>query len=104
MKTVKAFIEIGNDGTYSVYVDLEDDTLNYGIHGNGNSAKEAVEDFLSAYRAMKDYFAAKKEYFSEAEFEFHYDVPSFLSHGQNALTLAGLERLTGVRQGLLELV
>ena len=30
MNKVKAFIEQGNDGTYGVYVDLEDNTLNCG--------------------------------------------------------------------------
>ena len=54
MNTVKAFVEIGKDGTYSVYVDLKDNTLNYGIHGTGNTVKDAVEDFASAYEAMKD--------------------------------------------------
>jgi len=28
MNTVKAFIERGNDGTYGVYVDLEDNSFN----------------------------------------------------------------------------
>jgi len=98
MKKVKAFIEIGNDNTYSVYVDLEDNTLNYGIHGNGNNIKEAVRDFLSAYQAMKDFFATKNEKFIEVEFEFHYDVASFLSYYGNIITLAGLQRLTGINQ------
>ncbi|MDR0371090.1 MAG: hypothetical protein LBH80_04475 [Prevotellaceae bacterium] len=51
MNTVKAFIERGDDGNYSVYIDLDDKTLNYGIHGTGNTAKEAVADFNSAYEA-----------------------------------------------------
>ncbi|GHT02204.1 hypothetical protein FACS189440_09740 [Bacteroidia bacterium] len=29
MNKVKAFIERGNDGTYGVYVDLEDNSFNY---------------------------------------------------------------------------
>lgn len=40
MKKVKAFIERGNDGTYGVYIDLLDKTLNYGIHGDGKTAKK----------------------------------------------------------------
>jgi len=101
MKKVKAFIEIGDDNTYSVYVDLDDNTLNYGIHGNGNSVKEAIADFLSAYKAMKDFFVIKNEIFTEANFEFHYDVASFLSYYKNIITLAGLERLTGINRGQL---
>jgi len=61
MKTVKAFIERGNDGCYSVYVDLQDKTLNYGIHGTGVTVKEAVNDFMSAYEAMKKFHLQKNK-------------------------------------------
>lgn len=101
MSRVKAFIERGSDGTYSVYVDLEDSTLNYGIHGNGNTVKEAVEDFNSAYGAMKEFYAKKGKPFVEAEFEFKYDTASFLEYYSKIISLAGLERLTGVNQGQL---
>ncbi len=103
MKTnnVKAFIERGNDGTYSVYLDLEDTILNYGIHGNGKTAKEAVDDFNSAYEAMKVFYKSKGKHFVEAEFEFVYDIASFLDYYSKVVSLAGLERLTGVNQGQL---
>ena len=39
MNKVKAFIERVADGTYSVYIDLEDDTLNYGIIGEGDTVE-----------------------------------------------------------------
>ena len=97
---VKAFIERGNDG-YSVYVDLEDTTLNYGIHGTGSTAKEAISDFISAYEAMKEFHKSKEKEFVEADFDYQYDVPSFLSYYSNILSLAGMERLTGVNQGQL---
>ena len=98
MKTIKAFIERGDAGTYSVYVDLEDNTLNYGIHGTGNNAKEAVNDFISAYETMKEFHNKKGIDFIEATFDFQYDVPSFLSYYSNILSLAGLHRLTGINQ------
>jgi len=101
MKTVKAFIERGNDGNYSVYVDLEDKTLNYGIHGTGTTAKEAVNDFISAYETMKEFHHKKDKEFVEANFEFVYDVPSLLSYYSNVLSLAGLHRLTGINQAQL---
>ncbi|MCL2417643.1 MAG: DNA-binding protein, partial [Bacteroidales bacterium] len=80
MKTVKTFIERGNDGSYSVYVNLEDKTLNYGIHGTGKTAKEAVNDFISAYETMKEFHNIKGKEFVEANFNFVYDVPSLLSY------------------------
>jgi len=101
MKKVKAFIEIGNDKTYGVYVDLDDNTLNYGIHGDGSTVREAVDDFLNSYQEMKEYYKEIKKKFIEVEFDFHYDVASFLAYYGNVITLAGLERLTGVNRGQL---
>ena len=100
MKTIKAFIERGSSN-YSVYVDLEDNTLNYGIHGTGETAREAVDDFMSAYEAMKVFHHRNNKKFVEAMFEFQYDVPSFLSYYSNILSLAGLHRLTGINQAQL---
>jgi hypothetical protein len=101
VKTVKAFIERGNDGTYSVYVDLENNTLNYGIHGDGDSAKEAVEDFISGYEEMKEFYRQKGKEFVEAKFTYVYDTASFLAYYSKVLSLAGLQRITGVNQGQL---
>ena len=53
MNKVKAFIERGTDGTYGVYVDLNDETLNYGIHGDGATKQEAIDSFMTAYEDMK---------------------------------------------------
>ena len=101
MNTVKAFIEIGKDGTYSVYVDLEDNTLNYGIHGTGDTVKDAVEDFASAYEAMKELYRQKGKEFVVASFEYHYDMASFLQFYSTYFSLAGLSRMTGIHQGQL---
>ena len=49
MNKVKAFIERANDGSYSVYIDLDDNTLNYGIHGEGETVEEALTDFKASY-------------------------------------------------------
>lgn len=101
MNKVKAFIERGNDGSYGVYVDLEDNTLNYGIHGDGATAEEAIADFTISYSEMKKFYAEQGRTFVEADFEFVYDMASFLSYYSKTLSLAGLERLTGVAQGQL---
>jgi len=98
---VKAYIEKGNDGNFSVYIDLNDKTLNYGIHGTGKTAKEAVDDFMSAYQTMKKFYADKGKWFVETTFDFQYDVASFLQYYSNKFTLAGLQEITGINQGLL---
>jgi predicted RNase H-like HicB family nuclease len=101
MNTVKAFIERGNDGTYGVYVDLDDNSLNYGVIGEGHTVQEAIEDFKICYREMKELHEEENLPFVEAEFEFHYDTSSFLDYYTNYFSLAGLSRLTGIHQGQL---
>ncbi|MDR1197660.1 MAG: helix-turn-helix domain-containing protein [Prevotellaceae bacterium] len=101
MKKVKAFIERGIDGTYGVYVDLNDNTLNYGIHGDGATVHKAIEDFQASYLEMKELYAEENKKFVEAEFEFIYDTASFLQYYTNYFSLAGLSRLTGIHQGQL---
>jgi hypothetical protein len=98
MNKVKAFIERGNDGTYGVYVDLEDSTLNYGILGEGQTVQEAIDDFKASYLEMKELFDEEKKHFVEADFEFHYDTASFLQYYSNYFSLAGLGRVTGINQ------
>jgi len=101
MNRVKAFIERGNDGTYGVYVDLDDNTLNYGIHGDGKTVNEAIADFSASYLEMKKAYKEDGMNFVEAEFEFLYDTASFLNYYTNYFSLAGLSRLTGIHQGQL---
>lgn len=98
MKTVKAFIERSSEGGFSVYVDLNEDALNYGIHGTGSTAREAVDDFMSAYKTMKEFYGNKGLEFVEAEFEYVYDTASFIQFYSSYFTLAGLSRLTGINQ------
>ena len=101
MNSVKAFIERSVDGTYSIYVDLEDNTLNYGIHGTGDTVKEAMEDFKASYEDMKKLHHAKGEYFVEASFEYCYDTMSFLRFYMDYFSLEGLSRMTGIHRGQL---
>ncbi|MDR2205839.1 MAG: helix-turn-helix domain-containing protein [Flavobacteriaceae bacterium] len=101
MNKVKAFIEIGKDRTYSVYIDLADNTLNYGIHGNGNTVDEAIEDFKNSYSEMKEIYAEMNKKFVEAEFEYHYDTASFLEYYTAYFSLTGLSRLVGIHHGQL---
>ena len=98
---IKAFIERGKDGTYGVYVDLEDEKLSYGIIGDGDTVKEAIDDFNNSYLEMEEYHKEINKPFQEAEFEFKYDTASFLAYYSNVLSLSGLSRLTGINQGLL---
>ena len=50
---------------------------------------------------MKDYYAENNKNFTECEFQFQFDIASFLAYYGSILSLAGMERLTGVNQGQL---
>ena len=100
MKRVRVFIERASDGNYSAYMP-DDNKLSYGIIGTGMSIDETISDFHDAYKGMKEHYADSGKYFEEVEFEFSYDIPSFLAYYSNRLSLAGLERITGVAQGQL---
>ncbi|MFC2467438.1 MAG: DNA-binding protein, partial [Capnocytophaga endodontalis] len=84
-----------------VYIDLDDKTLNYGIHGEGETVEEALTDFKASYADMKALYKEEGKPFVEATFEFLYDLPSFLQHYSNVFSYAGLSRLTGVNQSQL---
>ena len=77
MKKVKVLIEKGSDGTFGAYMP-EDNGLEWGIHGDGDTVAEAIADFNASYEDMKAYFAENGKPFTEAEFSFAYDIPSFL--------------------------
>lgn len=96
MDKIIAIVERGVDGLFSIYI--EDKSYPYGIIGTGSTVQKAMSDFLAGYADMKDYVESTGEPFSEAEFEFKYDVPSFLQEFAYAFSLAGLERITGINQ------
>ena len=38
------------------------------------------------------------QHYEDLEFDYHYDIPSFLQYYAYALSLAGLERISGINQ------
>lgn len=96
---VKVIIEGNNADGYSAYMDT--DGVPYGLIGEGKTVEETRADFLACYEDMKEYQIEQGRDFEELEFEFFYDLPSFLRSWAYALTLAGLSRITGVNQGQL---
>ena len=70
----------------------------FGLLGQGNTVSEAIDDFYNSYGEIKTMYQAEGNKYPMLEFEFKYDMPSFLQHYAYAFTLAGLERITGVNQ------
>lgn len=95
MEIVKVYICKESDGTYSCYAD-EKSNLNYGLLGEGKTVQEAINEWCNMYKAMKDSYEQTGTPFTEAKFEFTYDVPSFLAYYGGLITFKGLSKVTGV--------
>lgn len=95
-RKINAIIEKASDGSYSIYMDATD--TDYLATGTGMTVAEAKKDFESAYEAIRKEYASEGKPFEEVEFNYIYDIPSFLQEYAYAFTLAGLERITGVNQ------
>lgn len=99
MQSINVKIERGEDGTYGAYI--INNTLPFGIIGEGNTSNQAKDDFLSSYNSMREYYEKTNKKFVECKFEFSYDVASFLNYYSKILSLSGLEHITGINQGQL---
>lgn len=95
MRTVRVFIERGKDGTYGAYMP-DENNLTYGIIGEGDTALAAIADFKAVYEAMKEAYKDEGRPFEEVEFDFSYDVPSFLVYYADLISYRGLAKLTGI--------
>jgi len=97
----KVIVEKGLDGTYDASLEFRND-LTFGLLGQGNTVKETIEDFYNSRNEMKELYNESGKSFPEnLEFDFIYDVASFLAYYSKVLSLSGLQRITGVNQGQL---
>ena len=96
---VNVIIEQNTEGKYFTYIDNND--LDFGLNGYGETVDDAKKDILLAYDEMKELYAEENKSIPELEFEYRFDVASFLEYYAKVLSMAGLERLTGVAQDQL---
>lgn len=96
MKKVNVIIERGNDGLYSAYMDS--DKFDFALNGQGNTVDEALQEFNVVYEDMKDLYAEEGKVMPLLEFEFKYDVASFLDYYANVFSKPALEKITGINQ------
>ena len=98
-KKINVVIERGIDGSFSAYI--ADDNCEFGCIGEGKSVEETKADFMKAVGEMQEVYAEEGSKFPDVEFDFIYDMASFLIYYSYAFSLAGLARITGVNQGQL---
>ena len=96
---INGIIERGIDGSFSAYI--ADDNCEFGCIGEGKSVEETKADFMKAVGEMQEVYAEEGSKFPDVEFDFIYDMASFLNYYAYAFSLAGLARITGVNQGQL---
>jgi len=92
----KVIIERGTDGLYSFYMD--NDSLDFALNGQGNTVGEAREEFLLTYQEIKEMYQEEGKAVPELDFEYEYDVASFLNYYNGILSKSGLEKITGINQ------
>jgi predicted RNase H-like HicB family nuclease len=97
MKTIEAIIERANDGTYSVYCENEM------FSGMGDTVEDAKNNMLEQMQFFKETAADDNhEYpaFLDEEFEvvYKFDTQNLLEYYFGILSLAALEKLTGINR------
>ncbi len=90
-------IERGVDGSFDATMEYLE-AVPFGLLGQGKTVAETIADLGNSYKEIQAYYSAEGKECPELEFEFKYDLPSFLQYYAYAFTLAGLERITGVNQ------
>ena len=98
MKKVKAIVGRVNEGTNVYSVVMDADEVPFGLNGTGKTIEEARQDMLEAYAEIKEIMEREGESYDDLTFEYVYDIPSFLSYYEHVLSLAGLERISGINQ------
>lgn len=97
MKTIEAIIEKAADGTYSAYCEKEM------FSGMGNTAEAAKADMMEQIKFYKESaIEAGFEYpsFLDEEYEiiYKFDTQSLLEYYSGIISLAALERLSGINK------
>lgn len=98
MKTVDVIIGRVNKGEYPYSVVMEAPDVPFGLNGTGRTIEEAKTDFLDAYEEMKTLLTEDGTPYEELSFNYKYDIPAFLNYYAHILSLAGLERISGINQ------
>jgi len=94
-KKVRAFIEIGKNLDYDIWTD-PDAGISFGLLGQGKTITEAKQDFFLCLEDMKRCYKDINKEFPEVEFEFVYDVQSFLKY--SPFPLSWISVATGINQ------
>jgi predicted RNase H-like HicB family nuclease len=98
---LKAFIELWDDGTYSVYVP---ETKKHNLNAQGASVAEAKANLMAAiddYTKMyQDTGKAIPDEINQPVFEYRYDISSFFDYF-DLINVSKLAKLSGINPSLM---
>lgn len=75
--------------------------LPFGLIGEGDTAQEAIDEWMRIYSAYKEKFASKGIAVEDVKFDFAFDVPSLLSYYAGVLTNKSIAKRTGIASATL---
>lgn len=96
-RKIKVVVETGRD-IFSCFMTGGDD-VGFSLNGTGKTAKKAIEDFLSAYEEIKDFYNDSGKDFPDLDFEFVFDVGAFFSF--YPLNITAFAEYAGINASLL---
>ena len=96
-KKIKVIVETGKD-LFSCFMVGEDSGFT-GLHGDGKSARKAIDDFYLCYEEEKQYFQEQGKEAPDLEFEFIFDIGAFFSY--YLINVTGFAEYAGMNASLL---
>ena len=96
-KKIKVIVETGKD-LFSCFMVGKDSGL-AGLHGDGKSARKAIDDFYLCYEEEKQYFQEQGKEAPDLEFEFIFDIGAFFSY--YLINVTGFAEYAGMNASLL---
>ncbi len=97
---LNAIIERGQDGTFDVHYDVnQENPYKFTLFGQGATVQEAIDDFFNSRDELREHYQDEgKEFPNDLQFDFKYDITTFLESYSDRISLAGLGRLTGINR------
>ena len=96
-KKIKVIVETGKD-LFSCFMVGENSGLT-GLHGEGKTARKAIDDFYLCYEDEKAYCQEQGKEAPELEFEFIFDIGAFFSY--YLINVSGFAEYAGMNASLL---
>lgn len=97
-RKVTVVVESGKGG-FSCFMANDSDDLNFGIIGDGKTARAAMNDFLVAEKEMREFYEEEGKEFPDLEFRFVLDVGSFFDY--YPLSISAFAKYIGMNASLL---